>query len=40
MSQSVLFAIGGVVSFVVFGGLFVYGILTLKRIDRDEIASQ
>lgn len=38
MSQAVLFAFGGVVSFVVLVGLFVYGILTLKRIDRNEPA--
>jgi hypothetical protein len=37
MSQAVLFAFGAVVSFIVFGGLFVYGIATLKRLDRNEI---
>lgn len=36
MSETVLFAFGAVVAFVVFTGLFVYGILTLKRIDRAE----
>ena len=36
MSQTALFACGAVVSFVCFTGLFVYGILTLKRIDRTE----
>jgi hypothetical protein len=36
MGQTALFAFGGVVSFVVFTGLFIYVILTLKRIDRNE----
>ena len=36
MSQAALFAFGAVVSFVVFAGLFVYGITTLKRLDREE----
>jgi len=36
MSQTVLFACGAVVSFVVFTGLFTYGITVLKRLDRQE----
>lgn len=36
MSQTVLFSLGAVVSFVVFTGIFVYGVLTLKRIDKAE----
>lgn len=36
MSQSVLFACGGVITFVVFTGLFVYGMLTVKRLERGE----
>ena len=37
MSQSLLFAFGGAVSLVVFGGLFVYAVMTMKRMEASEI---